>query len=513
MNSTPAVRIRDLNQKSVRQDGEFVLYWMTAYRRLSSNFALQRATELARTLQKPLLIVEALRLDYPWASRRLHAFVLQGMRDNDEQARRLKHCYVPFVETQPGQGRGMIEWLASRAASIVTDDFPCFFLPRMVNAVARRIDVKTEAIDSNGLFPMQVPETEFATAFAFRRYLQKNLGAVLTVMPDQNPLANPEIPRMTTVPEELRSRWRAAELSLLNCEAKVLDQLPIDQVVKEAIMPGGPVAARKQLDSFLKRRLPHYAEDRNQPDEDASSGLSPYLHFGHISAHEIFQQLAAQEDWSIQKLADPKQTRGSRAGWWGMSENAESFLDELVTWRELGFNMCSRRKDFDRYESLPEWAQTTLRIHQSDPRPIVYDFDQMRNAETHDQLWNAAQNQLTSTGRMHNYLRMLWGKKILEWSETPRDALATMIELNNRFAVDGRNPNSYSGIFWVLGRYDRAWGPERPIFGKIRYMTSENTARKLHLRKYLEQFTPQSMNDRALVLATGGSARTRQRHL
>ncbi|HQZ63658.1 MAG TPA: deoxyribodipyrimidine photolyase, partial [Planctomycetaceae bacterium] len=143
------------------------------------------------------------------------------------------------------------------------------------------------------------------------------------------------------------------------------------------------------------------------------------------------------------------------------------------------------------YESLPDWAQATLRIHQSDPRPVVYDFDQLRNAETHDQLWNAAQNQLTMTGRMHNYLRMLWGKKILEWSETPRDALATMIELNNRFAVDGRDPNSYSGIFWVLGRYDRAWGPERPIFGKIRYMTSENTARKLHLSKYLEQFTPQ----------------------
>ena len=174
-----------------------------------------------------------------------------------------------------------------------------------------------------------------------------------------------------------------------------------------------------------------------------------------------------------------------------MSGNAESFLDELVTWRELGFNMCSRRRDFDRYESLPEWAQTTLRIHESDPRPVVYSFDQMRHAETHDPLWNAAQYQLTSTGRMHNYLRMLWGKKILEWSETPRDALDTMLELNNRFAVDGRNPNSYSGIFWVLGRYDRAWGPERPIFGKIRYMTSENTARKLQLSEYLKQFSPQ----------------------
>jgi deoxyribodipyrimidine photo-lyase len=436
------------------------------------------------------LIVEALRLDYPWASRRLHTFVLQGMRDNRDHALRHSHCYVPFVETTAGQGHGMIEWLASRASLIVTDDFPCFFLPRMINAVARRIDVKLEAVDSNGLFPMHMADTEFPTAYAFRRYLQKSLSVYLPVMPESEPLANLEIPRLTVAPAELTARWPSADLSLLNCEADALDRLPIDQVVKEAAMAGGPNAARKQLGSFLKGRLNRYAEDRNQPDEDASSGLSPYLHFGHISAHEVFQQLAAQEDWSIDDLADPKKTRGSRSGWWGMSENAESFLDELVTWRELGFNMCSRRQDFDRYESLPEWAQTTLRIHESDPRPIVYSFDQMRNARTHDPLWNAAQYQLTSTGRMHNYLRMLWGKKILEWSETPRDALNTMLELNNRFAVDGRNPNSYSGIFWVLGRYDRAWGPERPIFGKIRYMTSENTARKLHLSKYLQQFSP-----------------------
>lgn len=491
MTQTPAVRVRDLNSHKARPDGKFVVYWMTAYRRLSSNFALQRAAELARAHQKPLLIVEALRLDYPWASRRLHAFVLQGMRDNRDHALRYSHCYVPFVETTAGQGHGLMEWLASQATLIVTDDFPCFFLPRMINAVARRIDVKLEAVDSNGLFPMHVADTEFPNAYSFRRYLQKNLSVYLPVMPETEPLANPQNPRLTVPPAELIARWPSADLSLLNCEAGALDRLPIDQVVREAAMTGGPNAARKQLDSFLNVRLSRYAEDRNQPDEDASSGLSPYLHFGHISAHEVFQQLAAQEDWSVDNLADPKKTRGSRAGWWGMSENAESFLDELVTWRELGFNMCSRRQDFDRYESLPEWAQTTLRIHESDPRPIVYSFDQMRNARTHDRLWNAAQYQLTSTGRMHNYLRMLWGKKILEWSETPRDALDTMLELNNRFAVDGRNPNSYSGIFWVLGRYDRAWGPERPIFGKIRYMTSENTARKLHLSKYLQQFSPQ----------------------
>ena len=491
MTQTPAVRVRDLNRHPVRRDGKFVVYWMTACRRLSSNFALQRATELARGHRKPLLIVEALRLDYPWASRRLHAFVLQGMRDNRDHALRSSHCYVPFVETVAGQGAGMMEWLASQAVVIVTDDFPCFFLPGMINAVARRVDVKMEAVDSNGLFPMHVAETEFSTAHAFRRYLQKNLSVHLPVMPESEPLANPEIPRLTLPPAEMTARWPIADLSLLNCEAEALDRLPIDQSVKEAAMTGGPNAARKQLDSFLKVRLSRYAEDRNQPDEDASSGLSPYLHFGHISAHEVFQQLAAQEDWSIHSLGDPKITSGSRVGWWGMSENAESFLDELVTWRELGFNMCSRRRDFDRYESLPQWAQTTLRIHESDPRQVVYSLDQMRHAETHDNLWNAAQYQLTSTGRMHNYLRMLWGKKILQWSKTPRAALDTMIELNNRFAVDGRNPNSYSGIFWVLGRYDRAWGPERPIFGKIRYMTSENTARKLHLSQYLQQFSPQ----------------------
>lgn len=490
MTQTPAVRIRDLNRCKIRNEGRFIVYWMTAYRRLSSNFALQRATELARAHQKPLLIVEALRLDYPWANRRLHTFVLHGMRDNRDHAARHSHCYVPFVETQLNQGHGMIEWLASRATALVTDDFPCFFLPRMINAVARRIDIKMEAVDSNGLLPMYIPETEFPTAYAFRRYLQKNLSVYLPIMPEPEPLANPETPRLTSLPVEFTTQWPVVQQSFLECDAQALNHLPIDQAVKEAAMTGGPLAARKQLSSFLGSRLSRYAEGRNHPDDDASSGLSPYLHFGHISAHEVFQQLASQEEWDIDKLADPKKTRGSRAGWWGMSEAAESFLDELVTWRELGFNMCSRRTDFDRYESLPEWARITLQNHESDPRPIVYSFDQMRLAETHDSLWNAAQWQLTTTGRMHNYLRMLWGKKILEWSASPRDALGTMIELNNRFAVDGRDPNSYSGIFWALGRYDRAWGPERPIFGKIRYMTSENTARKLHLTKYLEQFSP-----------------------
>lgn len=492
MSSVPPLRIRVLNSQFVRPDGQFVLYWMTANRRLRFNFSLDRAMEWSKKLNRPLLILEALRCDYPWASRRLHTFVLQGMRCNQQLAAQSGHVYFPYVEPAFGAGSGLLSELSRSAAVIVTDDFPCFFLPRMIQAVARRSPVLMEAVDSNGLLPMRAADQVFPTAYAFRRFLQKTLGPHLTVMPQANPLSDAAVPRLTRIPAEFSSRWLPANDTLLACDAEALDRLPVDQSVSVAAMNGGAEQAGRCLHQFLDKRLNRYADDRNQPDEDAASGLSPYLHFGHISAHEIFATLVSKENWSSSDLGDVKQTRGGRAGWWGMSGAAESFLDELVTWRELGFNMCWQRPDYDQYESLPEWAQETLEEHASDHRPFVYSLDQLQSAQTHDSLWNAAQTQLVTEGRMHNYLRMLWGKKILEWSDTPRDALAAMIELNNRFAVDGRNPNSYSGIFWVLGRYDRAWGPERSIFGKIRYMTSENTARKLKLTNYLRNYSPQN---------------------
>jgi deoxyribodipyrimidine photo-lyase len=173
-----------------------------------------------------------------------------------------------------------------------------------------------------------------------------------------------------------------------------------------------------------------------------------------------------------------------------MSREAEAFLDELVTWRELGYNRCCLTDDYGRYESLPKWALETLAEHADDRREHLYTLDEFETAATHDELWNAAQRQLIREGRLHNYLRMLWGKKILEWSPSPQQALDVLIHLNNKYAVDGRDPNSYSGIFWVLGRYDRAWGPERAVFGKVRYMSSENTRRKLRLREYLERYGP-----------------------
>jgi deoxyribodipyrimidine photo-lyase len=220
-----------------------------------------------------------------------------------------------------------------------------------------------------------------------------------------------------------------------------------------------------------------------------TSGLSPHLHFGHVSAHQVLDGLAREEGWSSAREF-PKPS-GKREGWWGMSAGAEAFLDQLVTWRELGLNYAALRDDQTEYASLPAWARATLDAHRGDPRPYRYTFDQLERAATHDDIWNAAQRQLRLEGRIHNYLRMLWAKNVLQWSATPEEAAATLIALNDRWAIDGRDPNSYSGIFWTFGRYDRPW-PERPVLGTIRAMTSESTRRKLDVAPYLERYGGQA---------------------
>lgn len=484
--SVPDIRVRLCNSASVRRDGEFVLYWMIAQRRATWNFSLQRAADWAEQLDRPLVVLEALRCNYRWASDRLHRFIIDGMRDNAAAFRRTLAAYYAYVEPQRGAGTGLLEALMCRACLVVTDDFPCFFLPGMVARVARNAPVCVEAVDSNGLLPLAAADKDHPTAFAFRRFLQKNLPPHLTAMPQADPLAGRTFPKPDALPADVANRWPAASEMLLRGDAAALRALPIDHGVGVVETPGGATAARLTLRNFIEKRLELYAEQRSEPEVEAASGLSPYLHFGHIAAHEVFATIATREEWSPQRLSTT--TKGTRAGWWNMSASAESFLDEFITWRELGYNMCRTRDDYDRFESLPDWAQRTLDKHANDPRQWTYSLEQFERAQTHDRLWNAAQTQLLREGRMHNYLRMLWGKKILEWSRSPREALATMIELNNKYALDGRNPNSYSGIFWVLGRYDRPWGPERPIFGVIRYMSSDNTARKFSVDGYVSRY-------------------------
>lgn len=485
MGQVPETRLTTRNKEPVSGSGEFVLYWMIAYRRVGWNFALQRAADWARTLRKPLLVLEALRCDYRWASDRLHRFVMDGMAENARRLAGKSVAYYPYVEPRPGAGKGLLAALAAHACVVVTDDYPAFMLPRMVAAAAGHLRIRLEQVDSNGLLPLRAADRVFDSAYSFRRFLQRELAEHLLDFPDPDPLAADDLPPPPPLPEEIVGRWPVASPNLFEGNGNVLFDIPIDHAVRPVEMRGGSLAAEEALRRFLKRKLESYEEDRRYPDEEGTSGLSPYMHFGHISAHQVFAELMAREGWTEQRLF-PLST-GSRSGWWGVSSAAEAFLDQLVTWRELGFNMCWQREEFDRYEALPQWALSTLRQHAADPRPFLYSTEEFEAAKTHDVVWNAAQTQLLREGGIHNYMRMLWGKKILEWSPSPQDALETMIELNNKYALDGRDPNSYSGIFWVLGRYDRPWGPERPVYGTVRYMSSEATLKKTHAREYLSR--------------------------
>ncbi len=484
--SVSELRIRALQDGHVDADGDFVLYWMIGNRRTNWNFSLQRAVYWARHLNKPLVVLEALRTEYRWASDRIHYFVIQGMAENARQLRRKTALYYPYLEPEPGAGKGLLAALARRACVVISDDFPCFFLPRMLQSAADQIAARVELVDSNGILPMRAADKVFLRAVDFRRFLQRNLRPFLDDLPEPDPLAGGRLPQLPELPAAIKRRWPPADVENLATEPAKLAHFPIDHTVGVVTLGGGAGAARRRLREFVRNKLQFY-ESRNQPDQDLTSGLSPYLHFGHISAHEVFAETMTHEGWLSSQVAQVG--KGRSRGWWGVSTPVESFLDELITWRELGYNMCWQRDDYDRYESLPGWAQQTLADHERDERPYIYSLAAFEMAATHDELWNAAQRQLVREGRIHNYLRMLWGKKILEWTASPRDTLEIMIELNNKYALDGRNPNSYSGIFWVLGRYDRAWGPERKIFGKIRYMSSENTARKLKIRGYLEKYS------------------------
>lgn len=483
MSSAPSdPRVALVNAAPLRPERDLVLYWMIAARRTRSSHALDRAIAHARALGKPLLVLEPLRCGYAWASDRMHAFVMAGMRDNHARFTAAGVAHYPYVERAPGEGAGLLAALAARACVVVTDDFPCFFLPKMVAAAAARLDVRLEQVDGNGLLPMRLPGRVFPTAYAFRRYLQAVLPQHLGGGPCPDPLARlggtrGALPPLAPLPAELTRRWSP--------ELPDLATLPIDHTVA-AVGHGGSEAAHRRLARFLDAILPGYADSRNTLDADATSGLSPYLHFGHLGAHEAFAAIARREAWSPEALRST--SKGSKDGWWRMSPAAEGFLDQLVTWRELGFNNCAHRDDHDRYDSLPQWARATLAKHAGDRRPVLYTPAQLEAAATHDPLWNAAQTQLVRDGTIANYVRMLWGKKILEWSDTPQRALDTLIHLNNKYAHDGRDPNSYTNLLWILGKHDRPWGPERDIYGTVRYMSSDNTARKIPTREYLTRY-------------------------
>lgn len=482
-------RLTSANDHPLRPEGDYVLYWMIAQRRLQYNFALDYAIERAIEFDRPLLVFEPLRIRYRWASDRLHRFVIEGMRDNAAAAKEFGVTYYPYVEPQPGRGTPLLHRLASHACTVITDEYPCFFLPTMIQAVKDRIPARLELVDGNGILPLRLAEKTYTVAHSYRRYMQKNVLDELTRTPAATPLPCSALPCPASdlIPDKILKRWPAADLAKL-LDGSGIAKLPIDHsVLPSSVCAGGSVEATRRLNEFLNSKLESYDDDRNQPDEQATSALSPHLHFGHISPHEIVLKLLEQERWAAEQAGKPN---GKNHDFWNVSRSAEGFLDQVLTWREIGFNWSFKNPDtYDTLESLPNWAQKTLREHAADDRPFQYTLDELESSRTHDELWNAAQTEIVRTGMMHNYMRMLWGKKILQWTRSPQEALEFMIHLNNKYGLDGRDPNSYCGILWVLGRTDRAWGPKRPVFGSVRYMTSDSARKKLRLNDYLARFS------------------------
>lgn len=487
----PPLRITTHRDLPLNPEGDYVLYWMIANRRLTWNFSLQRAVELANRLGKGIVIFEPVRAGYQWASDRHHRFILDGMYDNAVACTHPGVRYLSYVERVHGDASGLLEALAKRACAVVTDNFPAFFLRRMVPKVAKRLDLRFEAIDSNGIVPLAAPDRTFPRAYSFRKYVHTNFESFYGELPHADPLSQLAASTQPALSKEVLSRWSFETPATLAPANELHAELDIDHTIKPSCLRGGSDAGAVRWNTFVREDLGRYADGRNHPDDDRSSQLSPYLHFGHISSHQIVADILDNAQW-VPERVDASRS-GKNTGWWKLSDGAEAFLDQLITWRELSFNHAFREPNFEALTTIPRWAAETLEEHAADTRQTIYSLEELAQSQTYDEIWNAAQTQLREEGRMHNYLRMLWGKNVLQWTPNAETAYEYLVELNNRYALDGRDPNSYAGILWTFGKFDRAWGPEREVIGKVRYMTSDSTRKKLRLREYLAKYGGQAL--------------------
>ncbi|CAN5590954.1 deoxyribodipyrimidine photolyase [soil metagenome] len=446
-------RVQLLNEKSANNEGKYILYWMQMFKRTTHNHALNFAIEQANERKLPLVVYEGLKFYYPWASDRIHTFILEGVEEKRRAFKKLGIKYIFYLQKDETSPKQTVAKIAKDAALIVTDDFPCFIIPDHNQAIVRKAEVPVYLVDSNGVIPMSKFEKEEYAAYTIRPKIKKILGDYLKSF------------------EEKKINVRADDLKL-DCPdtmveniEKLVSECAIDHSVKASnFYQGGTEKGRKRLKKFVTEILANYDEARNKPEKDGSSRLSAYLHFGFLSSLEI--ALAVKD-------ADAPQA------------SKDAYLEELIVRRELSYNFTRFNKNYDSLESLPAWVQKTMREHIDDKREIIYSLEEMEYGETHDELWNAAQREMVETGEMHNYVRMLWGKNVIGWTRSYEEAFAILEHLNNKYCLDGRNPNSYAGILWCFGKHDRPW-MERPVFGTIRYMTSGSTGKKFNSKQYIE---------------------------
>ena len=441
-----AERMETLNHGSVR-NGRYVLYWMQAAQRARYNHALEHAIDRANQLQKPVLVVFALTADFPEANARHYHFMLEGLR---VAQRHLADRGIPMV-IRAAPPRRCVPELAKGACLAVVDAGHLRIQRQWRAEVAETLACPLEEVETNLIVPVEAAsDKENFSAGTFRPRINKKLGRYMVGLRCRKLHAR----ALVVVPDSL---------DLADIDA-VVRKLHVDRSVgKVEGYRGGTEEAERRLEDFLKNKLDDYPEQRNDPTLEGQSNLSPYVHFGQISPLYVAMRVQATS------------SRGKAA-----------FLEEFIVRRELSHNFVYYHDRYDRFECLPPWATRTLSYHERDRRDYVYSIEDLEAARTHDPYWNAAQKEMVITAKMHGYMRMYWGKKILEWTERPEDGFKIALYLNNKYELDGRDPNGYAGVAWCFGKHDRAWA-ERPVFGKVRYMNAAGLKRKFDREAYVEK--------------------------
>ncbi len=437
-------------------EGEFVLYWMRSAIRSEENPALETAQWFAERLGRPLLVYHGLSEHYRFASDRHHRFILEGARDVQRQFTETGIAYA-FHLARPADRRRHLVDLAHRAAIVITEDMPVDPPRRFLNALIRSAVKPIVCVDTACVVPMQWTKQPYTRAFQFRRDTKQQYQERLT--------------RSWPKVEAIARPFDAAKLPFepIDLQRESLSELIAACEIDHAIGPvadtvGGSKAGYQRWEQFKKQRLGSYARLRNNALVDGVSRMSPYLHYGMVAPFRIAREAAEMDN-----------------------DGGEKYLDELLIWRELAYSFCFHRTDHDQWTAIPEWARETLIHHASDRRENTYSWEELARGQTRDALWNAAQKSLMMHGELHNNVRMTWGKAILNWIKSPEQALETIIDLNHRYALDGRDPASYGGILWCLGQFDRPFEPEQPIIGTVRPRPTSVHAQRLDPKKYWDQ--------------------------
>lgn len=428
-----------------RHGGRYVLYWMHAAQRTVDNHALEYAAICAHEKRLPLLVLFCVIPSLPNATARHYAFMLEGI---DEVARSLSERGIGLI-VRKGDPVRVVGELCEDAALLVTDMDYVRMSATWRAQIASMTACDMVMVETNVVVPVGVAShKEEYSAATIRPKIWHHASTYL-------------VPPSSDVSTIDSSDWHETEL-LQRDRDKAIRSLTKLRDGSPAMFVGGTNEALRLLSGFLDTKLASYAKRRNDPTGDVVSHMSPYLHFGQIFPLTIATMVMGREGAGV-----------------------DAYLEELIVRRELAVNFVHYNTHYDSLQGISSWARTTLEEHERDRREHVYDYDELAGASTHDPYWNAAQQEMVRTGKMHGYMRMYWGKKILEWSESPSTAYETAIALNNRFELDGRDPNGYAGVAWCFGNHDRAW-KERPVFGKVRYMNARGLERKFDMGRYVE---------------------------